>query len=67
LMERKWFGKLVVILGLIFPRPEYMRWRYKFENDWALPVWYFYRWWGILRDVLRTINILVRRSKPAKV
>jgi hypothetical protein len=54
LMERKWFGKIIVIFGLLFPSPAYMRWRYGLKSFWNLPVWYLYRWWSIVKDTSKT-------------
>jgi hypothetical protein len=36
-----------------------MRWRYEIKTDRALPVFYLYRWWGILKDAVKTVVILV--------
>jgi hypothetical protein len=61
-MERKWFGKLIVILGLIFPSPAYMHWRYQLKNSWTLPLWYIHRWWGIFVDGARTVWYLIQKA-----
>jgi hypothetical protein len=61
LMARKWYGRLILILGLIMPGPAYMRWRYGLKTYWALPAWYLYRWWGILKDAIMTVLLLVRK------
>jgi hypothetical protein len=71
LMERKWYGKFIVILGIILPGPAYMRWRYGLKNSWTLPLWYIYRWWGIFVDGARTVwhllhTVIVEANPPAK-
>jgi hypothetical protein len=55
-LDRK--GRLKMFLGLVVPGPEYMRWRYGLKANSMLPVWYLYRWLGIIQDVLRTIWLL---------
>jgi hypothetical protein len=59
LMARKWYGRFILILGLIVPGPAYMRWRYGLKTSWALPAWYLFRWWEILKDVIRTVVFFV--------
>lgn len=63
LSARKWYGKLIMMLGLIAPSPAYMRWRYGLKSDWALPGYYLYRWGGILRDAVQTLIHLIRKSR----
>jgi hypothetical protein len=66
LKARKWYGRLVLILGLVMPGPAYMRWRYGLKSYWALPAWYLYRWWGILKDGMSTIGLFVRNDLVKK-
>jgi len=53
---------LRVFAALAVPGPAYMRWRYGLVSSWALPGWYVYRWWGILRDVGTTILLTMQRT-----
>lgn len=55
-------GKLKSILGLVVPGPAYMRWRYGVKHSWTLPVWYLYRWWGIVLDGVGTLVYLAQRG-----
>ena len=58
-----WSGRIRMFLALLVPSPAYMRWRYGSMDSWALPAWYLYRWGGIFRDGLRTIALLVGKSR----
>ena len=49
------YGRLRLVLALLVPSPAYMRWRYRLESAWLLPLYYPYRWWGILKDAVRTL------------
>ncbi len=51
-----WNERLAAILALVFPSPAYMRWRYRTARDWQLPLYYFYRWWDVGREALRTLG-----------
>jgi len=64
LMARKWYGRLILILGLIVPSPAYMRWRYGLKTSWMIPVYYLFRWWGILTDAIMTVVLFVRKVLP---
>jgi hypothetical protein len=55
LLTRKWYGRVILILGLLAPSPAYMRWRYGLKTYRALPLWYLYRWWGIFKDAIYTV------------
>jgi hypothetical protein len=54
------YGRLRLVLALIFPSPAYMRWRYKFQSLWILPLYYLFRWAGILKDGIYTLVALIR-------
>ena len=53
-------ARLKLLLALIVPTPAYMRWRYGLKTSRALPVYYLYRWWEILKDATRTVGFLLR-------
>jgi len=55
-----WRGQIRLTLALIAPSPAYMRWRYGLQSSRALPAWYLYRWWGILKDAIRTVIRLMQ-------
>ena len=57
-----WYGRFLLIVGLIIPSPSYMRWRYQLKSSWMLPVYYLIRWGGILKDAFYTLLHLVKRS-----
>lgn len=50
----RWSQRLRVAQQLAFPPPAYMRWRYHIRNGWKLPLYYFYRWWDVTREMLRS-------------
>ena len=58
------YGRIRLILALIAPSPAYMRWRYGLKTSWALPAYYLYRWWGILKDAMMTVLLFVRKVVP---
>jgi hypothetical protein len=66
LCSLNWRGKAKVVLALLFPTPAYMRWRYKLRNSWILPVYYPFRWWGILWDAVRTLIVLLRKPSVTR-
>jgi hypothetical protein len=60
-------GRLKLILGLVVPGPEYMRWRYGSKNNRTLLYLYLYRWFSIVKDGIRTILYLMKQTdKQAK-
>ncbi|MBV6396442.1 MAG: hypothetical protein HFACDABA_02040 [Anaerolineales bacterium] len=61
LASLNWWGRLRLIFALLMPGPAYMRWRYNFQNNWLLPRYYLLRWWGIFKDLLRTLSVLLKR------
>jgi hypothetical protein len=42
--------RLKYALGMIFPQPEYIRWRYQPQPRWLWPAYYPYRWWRMLGE-----------------
>ncbi len=68
LLSLNLYGRFRFILALLIPSPAYMRWRYGLKSSWLLPFYYIFRWWGILKDAIRTIFTLfqTRLGKPAK-
>jgi len=48
-------ARLRLVLGIAFPSPVYMRWRYKPRPSWLWPLCYPYRWLDILREGLSTL------------
>ena len=56
-----WTGKVRLILALVIPAPAYMRWRYGLKTYWTLPAWYLYRWWGILKDALKSTLLVAHK------
>ena len=62
----KWYGKILLILGLIVPSPAYMRWRYKLKTAWEVPFYYLIRWWGIFVDGIRTLYHWLMKPATSK-
>lgn len=60
LSSLNWYGKTRLVLALAFPSPAYMCWRYQLKSLWALPVFYPFRWWGIIKDLIRTAFALLK-------
>lgn len=61
------YARLWLTLALLAPAPAYMRWRYGLKNNWALPAWYLYRWWGIFKDAVKTLWLVTqKRVVPEK-
>jgi hypothetical protein len=60
LLSLNLYGRIRLVLALLFPSPSYMRWRYKLKSSWLLPIYYLFRWWGILKDAVRTVFFLVK-------
>ena len=55
LLSLNLYGRLRLVLALLIPGPTYMRWRYHLKSAWMLPGYYLFRWWGILKDAVRTM------------
>jgi hypothetical protein len=51
-------------IATVLPSPAYMRWRYRPKPGWFWPLYYPYRWFRMLREVIYTISkiLLPRRS-----
>jgi hypothetical protein len=64
MLELNGYARMRLFLALLIPSPAYMRWRYPARSPWLLPFWYLWRWWGILKDGLRSLVSLVH--KPAR-
>jgi hypothetical protein len=64
LLSLKGYARFRLLLALIVPSPVYMRWRYRLKTSWAVPAYYVLRWWGILKDALHTVIVLIKRSHP---
>ena len=64
LLSLKGYARFRLLLALIVPSPAYMRWRYRLKTSWAIPAYYVIRWWGILKDALHTVIVLIKRSHP---
>jgi hypothetical protein len=62
LQALNWLGKLRLIVALTLPGPAYMRWRYGLKTCRALPLWYLYRWCGIVTDGIRTTRLLIEKA-----
>ena len=62
LLSLNWYGRFRLVAALVFPSPSYMRWRYQLKTSWLLPPYYLFRWWGILKDAVRTVILSLRRS-----
>lgn len=60
------YARFRFIMALAIPSPAYMRWRYGLRSAWALPGYYLYRWWGILKDALSTVVHLIQKSRMGK-
>lgn len=43
------------LAAVIFPDPDYMKWRYKPKHMWLLPACYFVRWSNMAYDGIRTL------------
>jgi hypothetical protein len=65
MMSLNTYGKIRLMLALIFPSPAYMRWRYALKTAWALPVYYPLRWWGILKDGIHTLIAFIPQKKSS--
>ncbi len=55
------YGRFRFVAALLAPSPAYMRWRYQLKTSWMLPVYYFIRWGGILKDAFHTLLHFLKR------
>jgi hypothetical protein len=62
LLSLNWWGRIRLVLALLFPSPAYMRWRYELNSSWALSIYYPFRWWGIAKDAIHTLTELLKRQ-----
>lgn len=51
-----WTGRLGLLFSVVLPSPAYLRWRYRPHPTWLWPLYYPYRWFDILREVIRTLR-----------
>lgn len=58
--------RLRLLLALIFPRPQYLHWRYRPRPAWLLPLYYPWRWLDIASDALRTLVGKLRQRRLEK-
>ena len=54
-------GRLRLLVALVVPNPDYMRWRYQTQGWGKLPYFYCLRWWGIIKDGIRTAVVLLKK------
>jgi hypothetical protein len=67
LVSLDWNTRFRFTLGLIFPHPSYMRWRYALAPKWLWPLSYPYRWIDIIKNVVLTsLNLIRERSVSQK-
>jgi hypothetical protein len=50
-----WPLRLRMIFALFFPNPNYIRWRYVPHPEWTWPLYYFYRWGEMSKELLYTV------------
>lgn len=67
LLSLSWYGRFRLVLALFAPAPAYMRWRYQLKSSWMLPVYYFIRWGGILKDAFYTLIHFLKRPLSSKL
>jgi hypothetical protein len=60
LAAMNWKDRLNFTTALLFPTPDYIRWRYEPLSNWFLPFYYLIRWKDIFLDGLRTIIYLAK-------
>ncbi|MCJ7625908.1 MAG: nucleotidyltransferase family protein [Anaerolineaceae bacterium] len=60
LSNRPLFSQIAIMLRFAFPKPEYMRWRYRLKPIWLWPMSYPVRW-GI--GISHLFGMLTRRTK----
>ena len=64
LLSLNWRGRFRLILALIFPSPAYMRWRFQLKSSRSLPYYYLSRWWGMLKDLTKTVGSIFWTVRP---
>ncbi len=55
-----WRGKTSLLWALLFPSPAFVQWRYQPKPFWTWPLFYFYRWFDIIRE---GVHLLRRKIK----
>lgn len=50
-----WPARTRLALGLAFPSPAYMRWRYQLPHAWQVVFYYPYRWLDVAREIGKTL------------
>jgi hypothetical protein len=59
------YARFRLFFALLIPNPSYMRWRYQLRKSWTLPVYYLFRWWGIVKDAFQTIVSFFHKPRPS--
>ena len=49
-------AQLQLTVGILFPTPTYVRWRYRPNPAWLWPLYYPYRWFDGVRDAIKTVR-----------
>lgn len=62
---RPW-ARLMWLLQLLYPTPQYMCWRYRPRVAWLWPLYYPYRWLHILVAVVQALGYFVRQRWSAE-
>ena len=50
-----WTLRLKVARSVLWPTPEYLRWRYGLRRKWLWPLWYPYRWALLSLECVKTL------------
>lgn len=60
-------GRLRLARAILWPSPEYIRWRYSPRPRWLWPLCYPYRWAMVLKEALRTLaRLATKRARGAR-
>jgi len=62
-----WRKRFIFVSGLLFPSFNYMKYRYKIKRAFLLPIYYIYRWIGILFDGLAALPKMFKKSDILKI
>ena len=62
LMALRGTPRLRYTMGMIFPQPAYIRWRYNPKPAWLWPAWYPYRWLRMLWEGIQAVQHGVLRA-----
>lgn len=63
-LSLNWLGRLQQVWALLIPSPAYMRWRYQFQGNWRLPMYYLLRWGEGLKDGARAATSALWGETP---